>query len=211
MGGHIQTTEKDALILIDIQNDFCPGGALAVPEGDRVVAAANQLTGRFSLVAFSQDWHPPGHKSFASAHAGKSPFETTQMPYGTQILWPDHCVQGTSGAAFHQALDENRASIVIRKGSNPDIDSYSTFYENDRKTATGLAGYLKQRGIERIFVAGLAWEYCVGFSALDGRAEGFEVFFVEDATGAFRNDDFAPMNGQLQAAGVRHIQSSDIS
>lgn len=211
MGGQIQITEKDALILIDIQNDFCPGGALAVPEGDKVVAVANRLMDSFSLIAFSQDWHPAGHKSFASAHAGKNPFETTQMPYGTQILWPDHCVQGSGGAAFHPGLDENRASVVIRKGSNPQIDSYSTFYENDRKTATGLAGYLKQRGIERIFLAGLAWEYCVGFSALDGRAEGFEVFFVEDGTGAFHNDDFAPMNAQLQEAGVQHIQSSALS
>lgn len=211
MAKQIKAASDDALILIDIQNDFCPGGALAVPDGGRVVPVANQLMNRFSLVAFSQDWHPTGHQSFASAHAGKNPFETTQMPYGTQILWPDHCVQGTAGAAFHKDLDENRANVVIRKGSNPAIDSYSTFFENDRTSSTGLGGYLKQRGVRRIFVAGLAWEYCVGFSALDGAAEGFEVFFIEDATGAFHNDDFGPMNGALDAASVRRIVAADIS
>ncbi len=159
--------DNDLLLIIDVQNDFCPGGALAVADGDAVVPVINRLAERFGHVVLTQDWHPSGHSSFATSHPGSAPFETISMPYGQQTLWPDHCVQGTPGAAFHPQLATERAELVIRKGFRPEIDSYSAFYENDRRTATGLAGYLRERGLRRIFLAGLATDFCVHYSAVD--------------------------------------------
>jgi nicotinamidase/pyrazinamidase len=200
---------SDALILVDIQVDFCPkrgdvGGALAVPDGDAVVPVANRLAEMFDIVVLTQDWHPQGHSSFASAHAGKSPFDTVKMPYGTQVLWPDHCVQGSPGAAFHPDLDTRRAQLVVRKGFRPMIDSYSAFFENDRVTGTGLTGYLRDRGVTRTTFAGLAYDFCVGWSALDARAQGFEARLVRDACRAIDADGSVErMDKALSEAGVR--------
>jgi len=175
----MQIQAGDLLLVIDVQNDFCPGGALAVGEGDAVVPVINRLAERFDHVVLTQDWHPSGHSSFASSHPGSSPFESIAMPYGPQTLWPDHCVQGTPGADFHPKLLTDRAELVIRKGFRRAIDSYSAFYENDRRTPTGLAGYLRERGLRRIFLAGLATDYCVYYSALDARREGFDAVVIE--------------------------------
>lgn len=172
----------EALVVIDVQNDFCPGGALEVTDGDRIVPVVNALIERFEHVVLTQDWHPAGHSSFASTHAGKAPFETITMPYGEQTLWPVHCVQGTPGADFHPGLEWSKAEMVIRKGFRGDIDSYSAFFENDHTTPTGLAGYLKERGISKITLCGLATDFCVGFSALDAIRSGFEVAVVLDAS-----------------------------
>ncbi len=171
--------DEDLLLIIDVQNDFCPGGALAVNGGDAVVPVINRLAGHFDHVALTQDWHPPGHSSFATSHPGAKPFESINMPYGRQTLWPDHCVQGTQGAAFHPKLAIDRAELIIRKGFRSDIDSYSTFFENDRRTPTGLAGYLGDRGLRRIFMAGLATDFCVHYSAVDARRLGFDTVLVE--------------------------------
>lgn len=170
-----------ALVVIDVQNDFCPGGALEVPDGDAVVPVINGLAPNFSARILSQDWHPPGHLSFASSHDGKAPFETATLAYGAQVLWPDHCVQGTDGAAFHRDLETDGADLIIRKGFRRAIDSYSTFYENDHTTSTGLAGYLRSRGISRLFFTGLATDFCVAFSAIDGAREGFRCTVIDDA------------------------------
>ncbi len=170
---------QDLLLVIDVQNDFCPGGALAVGEGDAVVPVINRLAEQFDHVALTQDWHPAGHSSFATSHPGSAPFETIAMPYGPQVLWPDHCVQGTAGAAFHPGLLADRAELIIRKGFRGGIDSYSAFYENDRHTPTGLAGYLRERGFKRIFLVGLATDFCVHYSAVDARREGFEAVVIE--------------------------------
>ena len=175
----MQIQTNDVLLVIDVQNDFCPGGALAVGEGDAVVPVINALTERFDHMVLTQDWHPGGHSSFASVHSGSAPFEVITMPYGPQVLWPDHCVQGTVGAAFHAKLLVDRAELVIRKGFRGAIDSYSAFYENDRCTPTGLAGYLRERGFKRVFLAGLATDYCVYYSAVDARREGFEAIVIE--------------------------------
>lgn len=174
--------ERDVLLVVDVQNDFCPGGSLAVPRGDEIVPLVNRLARRFRHVVMTQDWHPPGHRSFASAHPGSQPFDTAEVDYGTQTLWPDHCVQGTPGAEFHPGLDIPQVELIIRKGYRPEIDSYSAFRENDRKTLTGLAGYLRERGFELITVCGLALEYCVFFSAMDAREAGFEVSVALDAS-----------------------------
>lgn len=171
--------DDDVLLVTDVQNDFCPGGALAVAGGDAVVPVVNRLAERFGHVVLTQDWHPPHHSSFASSHPGSAPFETVSMPYGQQILWPDHCVQGTPGAAFHPQLKTERAELVIRKGFHPEIDSYSAFYENDRRTPTGLAGYLRERGLRRIFLTGLATDFCVYYSAVDARRLGFDTVVIE--------------------------------
>src|SRR5256714_3620675 len=171
--------DSDLLLVIDVQNDFCPGGALAVTDGDAVVPVINRLAEGFGHVALTQDWHPAGHSSFATAHPGSAAFDTISMPYGPQTLWPDHCVQGTAGAAFHPQLDTRRAELVIRKGFRAGIDSYSAFYENDRRTPTGLAGYLRDRGLRRIFLAGLATDYCVYYSAVDARRLGFDSVVIE--------------------------------
>lgn len=173
----------DALVVVDMQTDFCPGGALAVKEGDALVPVVNRLAQGFETVVLTQDWHPAGHISFASSH-GRAPFETTELPYGTQVLWPDHCVQGTAGAAFHPGLDIPHAQLILRKGFHPAIDSYSGFVEADRRTLTGLAGYLRERGVRRLFVAGLALDFCVAWTALDGRRAGFAVTLVEGAARA---------------------------
>jgi nicotinamidase/pyrazinamidase len=173
--------DSDVLLVIDVQNDFCPGGNLPVPEGDRVVPVINALARRFHHVVATQDWHPAGHHSFASSHAGRKPYDTIEVAYGPQILWPDHCVQGTDGAEFRPDLALPHLELVIRKGFRPHIDSYSAFYENDRKTPTGLAGYLRERGLLRVFAAGLALDFCVRYSAEDARREGFDVVVVEDA------------------------------
>ena len=167
--------------MVDVQNDFCPGGALAVPQGDEIVTVVNQLAEAFRNVVFTQDWHPVGHLSFASAHAGRSPYDTIAMPYGPQVLWPDHCVQGTPGAAFHSGLQIPHAGLILRKGLDRTIDSYSAFYENDRTTATGLTGYLRERGITRVFLAGLALDFCVRYSAEDAVRERFAVVVIADA------------------------------
>jgi nicotinamidase/pyrazinamidase len=172
---------QDALLVVDVQNDFCPGGALAVPDGDAVVPIINGLMARFAHVILTQDWHPAGHQSFASSHGGRQPFETIEVAYGPQILWPDHCVQGTAGAAFHAALSTDRAELILRKGFRREIDSYSVFYENDRRTPTGLTGYLRTRGFTRVFLAGLATDFCVCWSAEDARREGFAVVVIEAA------------------------------
>jgi nicotinamidase/pyrazinamidase len=172
---------SDVLLVIDVQNDFCPGGALPVPRGDEVVPIINRMAARFRHVVLTQDWHPSGHFSFAATHPGKKPYETVVAPYGPQVLWPDHCVQGTPGADFHKALRIPHAALVLRKGINGAIDSYSAFYENDHATPTGLVGYLRERGFSRLFLAGLAFDFCVRYSAEDARREGFTVFVVEDA------------------------------
>jgi len=175
----IRPGNDDLLLIIDVQNDFCPGGALAVADGDAVVPIINRLAERFHHVVLTQDWHPPGHSSFVTSHQGRSPFESVAMPYGQQTLWPDHCVQGTAGAAFHPELLIDRAELIIRKGFRSEIDSYSAFFENDRRTLTGLAGYLRDRGFRRIFLAGLATDFCVHYSAVDARRLGFDTVLVE--------------------------------
>src|SRR4030081_3500999 len=175
----MQIRDDDLLLVIDVQNDFCSGGALAVSDGDAVVPVVNRLGERFRHVVLTQDWHPAGHSSFATSHPGSAPFATISMPYGQQTLRPDHCIQGTSGAAFHPQLVTERAELVIRKGFRTEIDSYSAFYENDRRTPTGLAGYLRGRGLPRIFLAGLATDFCVHYSAVDARRLGFDTVPVE--------------------------------
>jgi nicotinamidase/pyrazinamidase len=176
-----EITDTDVLLVVDVQNDFCPGGSLAVPGGDEVVPIINALAGRFRHVVLTQDWHPPGHRSFASANPGRQPFETVAFPYGPQVLWPDHCVQGTAGAEFHARLAVRHAELIIRKGYRSEIDSYSAFYENDHATPTGLAGYLRERGLTRVFLAGLALDFCVRYSAEDAHRCGFRAVVIEDA------------------------------
>jgi nicotinamidase/pyrazinamidase len=197
---------EDLLLIIDLQNDFCPGGALAVNEGDAVVPIINRLSQRFDHTALTQDWHPSGHSSFATSHPGSAPFETVAMPYGQQTLWPDHCVQGTAGAAFHPELSTERAELVIRKGFRREIDSYSAFHENDRRTATGLAGYLRERGLKRIFLAGLATDYCVYYSAVDARRLGFDAVVIESGCRAIDlAGSLAAAWSGMQEAGVQRI------
>jgi nicotinamidase/pyrazinamidase len=203
--------ERDVLLVVDVQNDFCPGGALAVARGDEVVPVANRLAERFSHVVMTQDWHPPGHSSFASTHEGRAPFETIALPYGPQTLWPDHCVQGTAGAAFHPDLRLPRAELVIRKGFRPAIDSYSAFFENDRRTPTGLGGYLRERGLERLFLVGLATDFCVRYSAIDARRLGFAVVLVEDGCRAIDLDgSLALAMRAMAAAGVERRASAAV-
>ncbi|RVT83382.1 bifunctional nicotinamidase/pyrazinamidase [Rhodobacteraceae bacterium CCMM004] len=184
----------DALIVIDVQNDFCPGGALAVPEGDAIVPGINALMDDFAAVILTQDWHPADHASFASQHPGKAPMEMTEMAYGPQVLWPDHCVQGTHGAAFHEGLATDRADLILRKGFRRQIDSYSAFFENDRKTPTGLEGYLRTRGIRRVTLVGLALDFCVNYSAVDAASLGLAVTVRTDLTRAI------DLDGSLAAA-----------
>lgn len=181
MAGPIVNDRTDILLVVDMQNDFCPGGALAVAGGDTIVPLINQIARRFAHVGLTQDWHPPGHGSFASSHPGRKPFETVMMPYGEQTLWPDHCVQTTPGAAFHAALDIPHAEFVIRKGFDREIDSYSAFFENDRRTPTGLDSYLRERGFSHVYLCGLATDYCVHYSAVDARRVGFDVTVIESA------------------------------
>lgn len=194
---------RDVLIVVDIQNDFCPGGALSVPRGHQVVPPINRLAEHFEHIVLTQDWHPPDHLSFASVHPGKKPYDTIQVDYGPQILWPDHCVRTTPGADFHKDLNIPHAGLVLRKGIHRKIDSYSTFYENDRKTPTGLVGYLRDRRFTRIFLAGLAFDFCVRYSAEDAHREGFQVVVVEDACrGIDVNGSIAATQESLNALGV---------
>lgn len=181
MSPSLQIGDRDVLLVIDVQNDFCPGGALAVPGGDEVVPVINALARRFAQVVLTQDWHPSGHLSFASSHPGRRPFELVQLSYGPQVLWPDHCVQASAGAALHAGLDVPHAGLVLRKGCDRAIDSYSAFYENDRTTPTGLSGYLRQRGCGRVVLCGLATDFCVRYSAEDALRDGFDAVVVEDA------------------------------
>ena len=171
----------DALMIIDVQNDFCKDGALEVPDANDVVPVINALIPKFDNIIQTRDWHPAGHHSFASSHDGKEPFDTIEMDYGTQVLWPDHCVQGSKGAEFHPDLNTTKSQVFIRKGFRKKIDSYSAFYENDQKTKTGLTGYLKDRGITQLYAVGLATDFCVKWSVLDGLKEGFKVTVIEDA------------------------------
>ena len=193
-----------ALIVIDVQTDFCPGGALAVPGGDEIVAPINALMDEVDAVVLTQDWHPAGHSSFASAHPGKAPYDLTEMPYGAQVLWPDHCVIGSPGAAFHPALNTDRADLIIRKGYNPAIDSYSAFFENDRRTPTGLEGYLRTRGVERLTLVGLATDFCVTYSALDAAKLDFAVTVREDLCRAIDLDgSLSAARAGMNGAGVK--------
>ena len=211
MTGTMTIRDDDALLLVDVQYDFCPGGALAVTDGDAVVPVLNRLSPRFPVVVATQDWHPADHSSFASRHAGAEPFGSTEMPYGRQTLWPDHCVQGSEGARLHDGLDLARCQLVVRKGFRRDVDSYSAFFENDHETATGLAGYLRERGVRRVFMGGLATDFCVGYSALDGRRQGFEVVVVEDACRAIDlGGSLAAMLAELREAGVVVVRSDAI-
>jgi nicotinamidase/pyrazinamidase len=171
---------SDVLVVVDLQNDFCSGGALAVPSGEAVIPEINRIAGKFENVVLTQDWHPLEHISFASQHPPRQPYETITLPYGEQALWPDHCVQGSPGAAFHAALSITHAGLVIRKGIHREIDSYSALYENDRVTPTGLLGYLRERGLQRIFLAGLAFDFCVRYSAEDARRAGLDVVVIRD-------------------------------
>jgi len=193
-----------------VQHDFMPGGALAVPHGDEVVPVINRLAARFANVVLTQDWHPREHVSFASSHPGRKPFETTRLAYGEQVLWPPHCVQGTRGAELHPELKIPQAQLVIRKGHHREIDSYSAFMEADRKTATGLAGYLRERSLEQLFVCGLATDFCVAWTALDGRTAGFEVSVIEDACRAIDLEGSAAQAwSEMQRAGVRRTSSTE--
>jgi nicotinamidase/pyrazinamidase len=206
------TGDSDVLIVVDVQNDFCPGGALAVPQGDEIVPIVNRLATQFRNVVLTQDWHPSGHLSFASTHPGKRPYETIAAPYGPQVLWPDHCVQQTPGAAFHNALQIPHAALVLRKGMDRAIDSYSAFYENDRKTPTGLVGYLRERGVTRVFLAGLAFDFCVRYSAEDARRESFAVFVVDDACRDIDvNGSVAATRASLAALGIPAIAARKLA
>lgn len=207
----MQIDPTDILLIVDVQPDFCPGGALAVPDGDAVIEPINALARRFAHVAATQDWHPPGHISFASSHAGRAPFETITLGYGRQTLWPDHCVQGTPGAALHPRLNATPFELVLRKGFRPDLDSYSAFVENDRQTPTGLAGYLRERGFRRVFLAGLTLDFCVRFSAEDAVSAGFGAVVIIDACRAIdqqgsRDAAMAAMKAQdvsfVEAGGI---------
>jgi nicotinamidase/pyrazinamidase len=206
----ITIDDNDVLLIIDLQTDFMPGGALAVDEGDSIVPLVNALARRFAHVVVTQDWHPPGHASFASTHDAK-PFETKRLHYGDQILWPNHCVQGTPGAALHPALDTDSAFLILRKGMDEGVDSYSAFVEADRKTTTGLAALLRARGVKRVFCCGLATDYCVAFSALDARAAGFEAFVIDDACRAIdANNSLDAAWARMNAAEVRRIEARNI-
>jgi nicotinamidase/pyrazinamidase len=203
---------NSALIVIDLQNDFCPGGALAVSGGDEIVAPVNRLVESFDHVILTQDWHPAGHSSFASSHAGKAPFASIQMPYGAQTLWPDHCVQGTRGAEFHKDLRWTKAELVVRKGFRKAVDSYSAFFENDRKTPTGLAGCLRERGLTNLTLVGLATDYCVAYSALDAARLGFRTAVLVDACRAIDlQGSLAEAEKQMRAAGVRLGKTADLA
>ena len=211
MPSAITISDQDVLLAIDLQADFMPGGALAVEDGDAIVPLINALARRFANVVVTQDWHPLGHASFASYHEGAAPFETRRLAYGEQTLWPDHCVQGTAGAELHPDLALDLAFLILRKGMNAGVDSYSAFVEADGKTTTGLAALLKARGIERIFACGLATDYCVAFSALDARVAGFDTFVIEDACRAIdANDSLDAAWARMNAAEVWRIQSREI-
>lgn len=202
----LQTKESDCLLIIDVQNDFCKGGALAVPDGDAVVSFINDIGKQFVNIVATQDWHPAGHSSFASVHDGHAPLEQIEMPYGPQTLWPDHCVQGSDGAKFHPMLQTQAVQNIIRKGFRQSIDSYSAFFENDQTTSTGLSGYLRERGITRVYCVGLALDFCVRFSAEDARREGFDSLVIEDGCrGIDMNGSVDAARQAMQAVGVQLI------
>ena len=206
------TGAHDVLLVVDIQNDFCPGGSLSVPRGDEVVPVINALAQKFAHVVLTQDWHPSGHLSFASSHPGKKPYDFIEVTYGAQILWPDHCVQGTKGAAFRDDLKITPAEMVLRKGYHREIDSYSAFYENDRTTPTGLGGYLRERGFKRVFLAGLAFDFCVRYSADDAHREGFETVVIEDGCRAIDIEGSAEATRALfKKLGIRCVNASAVS
>ncbi|HKA79573.1 MAG TPA: bifunctional nicotinamidase/pyrazinamidase [Xanthobacteraceae bacterium] len=212
MTRRVAISERDVLLVVDVQNDFCPGGKLAVPNGSDVVPPINRLAARFAHVILTQDWHPPGHLSFASSHQGKKPYDTIEVSYGIQELWPDHCVQATPGAEFRKDLQVAHAELVLRKGYHRDIDSYSAFYENDRKTHTGLAGYLRERGFARVFLAGLAFDFCVRYSCEDARREGFEAIVIEDACrGIDVGGSMAATRQSLAALGIATVAADAIA
>ncbi len=207
----IMPADDDVLAVIDVQNCFVPGGTLPVPEGDKIIPLINRLGTAFRHVILTQDWHTPGHISFASSHPGKKPFDTVQLPYGTQVLWPDHCIQGTPDAELHRELKIPHAEVIIRKGYRQPVDSYSAFLEADRKTPTGLIGYLKERGLKRVFFTGLATDFCVAWSALDARKAGFDAYVIEDATrGIDAGGSLGKAWADMTSAGVKRIQASDI-
>jgi nicotinamidase/pyrazinamidase len=202
---------RDVFVVVDVQNCFIPGGSLAVKEGDQIVPLINRIAKQFKHVVITQDWHTADHISFASQHAGKKPFDMVKLAYGNQVLWPDHCVQGTAGAALHKDLNIPHAELIIRKGYRREVDSYSAFLEADKKTQTGLGGYLKQRGLKRVYFAGLATDFCVGWSALDARKQGFEALVIEDACrGIDVQGSLAKAWAAMQVAGVKRIQSTDV-
>lgn len=208
----IKPGDADVLLVVDVQNGFMPGGTLPVPEGDHVVPLINRIAPMFRHVVITQDWHTRGHISFASSHAGKKPFDTITLPYGTQVLWPDHCIQGTADADLHKDLRIPHAALIIRKGYRPHVDSYSAFVEADRTTTTGLAGYLRERGLKRVYFAGLATDFCVAWSALDAKRAGFQASVIEDATrGIDTAGSLARAWADMTAAGVSRLKSSDIS
>ncbi len=201
----------NALLIVDVQNDFCPGGALEVENGERIISIINELSKQFDTVLQTQDWHPVDHSSFASNHNNKEPFETTETDYGEQVLWPDHCVQGSNGAAFHPGLNTTNSQLIIRKGFRKDIDSYSAFFENDHQTSTGLTGYLKDRSIETLYICGLATDFCIKWSALDGIKEGFEIFAIEDAVAGIDLEGSAAQAwNEMEEAGAKKISSNDL-
>jgi nicotinamidase/pyrazinamidase len=210
--GGVAIDDKSVLIVVDMQNCFLPGGSLAVKDGDQVVPVINRIAKKFAHVVLTQDWHTPGHVSFASAHQGKAPFEVIKLPYGDQVLWPDHCVQGTSGADISKDIAIPHAELVVRKGYNKGMDSYSAFLEADHRTATGLAGYLKERGLARVFVAGLATDFCVAWTAIDAQRLGFETFVIDDASrGIDTAGSLAAAWTAMQGAGVKRIRSDDLA
>jgi nicotinamidase/pyrazinamidase len=207
----MQITAQDVLIVIDVQNDFCPGGQLAVAGGDSVIEPIQRIAPLFQHIVLTQDWHPANHSSFASSHPGKKPFEQIDLSYGTQTLWPDHCVQGSKGAEFHPALNLPQAELILRKGFRPHIDSYSAFFENDHVTPTGLAGYLRERNLIRVFLAGLAYDFCVGYSALDARRLGLSTVVIRDACRAIDlNGSVAAIEAEFAKAGVELIEGADV-
>jgi nicotinamidase/pyrazinamidase len=211
MNPRIDPGESDALLVVDIQNDFCEGGSLAVPSADEIIPSVNRLACLFRHVILTQDWHPSAHLSFASSHPGKQPFDTITVSYGPQMLWPDHCVQGTRGADFHPKLHIPQAELILRKGYDPAIDSYSAFCENDRATATGLGGYLRQRGLSRIFIAGLAFDYCVRFSAEDAHTDGFGVVAIEDACRSIAAETRTETRTSLKERGIPVVGVEDLA
>jgi nicotinamidase/pyrazinamidase len=213
--GEFNITDRDLLLVIDVQIDFCPGGRLAIADGDAVVPAVNLLATRFEHIVLTQDWHKPGHSSFASSHQGTKPYDVISAPYGEQTLWPDHCIQNTPGAEFHPDLDPglvlSRTELILRKGFRRGIDSYSAFVENDKQTTTGLAGYLRERGFERLFLAGLAYDFCVRFSAVDAVAAGFEAFVVTDASRAVNlPGSVAAADEEFAARGVHRLTLAEL-
>jgi len=208
----VRIAANDVLIVVDVQNDFCPGGALAVGDGDAVIEPIHRIAPLFEHIVLTQDWHPQNHSSFATSHPGTQPFASVELNYGTQTLWPAHCVQGTQGAEFHPALRLPRAELILRKGFRPQIDSYSAFFENDRTTSTGLAGYLRERGLVRVFFVGLAYDFCVGFSALDARRLGFAAVIVRDACRAIDlNGSVTTIETEFGASGVMLAEGAELT